>query len=50
MKFIFEQQFDKELLKNEKRRTTILLTIFSVAVAFRLLNIVLVKQKGDEDC
>ena len=41
MNFVFQQQFDRELLHSERRRTIILIVIFSTAVAFRWVNIFL---------
>jgi adenylate cyclase len=41
MNFVFQQQFDRELLHSERRRTIILVVIFSAAVAFRWVNLFL---------
>lgn len=41
MNFVFQQQFDRELLYSERRRTIILIVIFSAAVAFRWVNMFL---------
>jgi adenylate cyclase len=38
MNFIFKQQFGLELLRSEKRRTIILITIFFLATLLRLVN------------
>lgn len=41
MNFVFQQPLDRELLHSEKRRTVILIVIFSTAVAFRWVNLLL---------
>ncbi|HKO80250.1 MAG TPA: adenylate/guanylate cyclase domain-containing protein [Chitinophagaceae bacterium] len=41
MNFVFQQQFDRELLHSERRRAIILIVIFSAAVAFRWVNMFL---------
>jgi adenylate cyclase len=44
-KNIFQEQYEKELLQSEKRRILILLTIFSLALAARLVNLVVPLSK-----
>lgn len=45
---IFQEQYGKELLQSEKRRIMILLTIFSLALVVRLVNLVVpLSPKGD---
>lgn len=47
-KKIFQEQYGKELLQSEKRRILILLTIFSLALVARLVNLVVpLSPKGD---
>jgi adenylate cyclase len=41
MNFIFQQQFDRELLHSERRRTIIVIVIFSAAITFRWINLFL---------
>lgn len=38
MKSIFQNQFDLELLRSERKRTLILITLFSFAVAYRIID------------
>ena len=44
MKFVFEQKLDQELLLSEKKRTIILIAIFSMASIFRLADVFLFKM------
>lgn len=47
-KEVFQEQYGKELLQSEKRRILILLTVFSLALVARLVNLIVpLSQKGD---
>ena len=47
-KNIFQEQYGKELLQSEKRRILILLTIFSLALVARVVNLFVPLSKGGD--
>jgi adenylate cyclase len=47
MKLTFQQQLDEELLRSERRRTIIVISIFLFAMAYRLVDLYFFKQDGD---
>lgn len=46
MKFIFQQQFNEVLLRSEKKRTTILIGIFTFAICLQTVNFLFLEQTG----
>ena len=44
MKLSFQQQLNAELLRSERKRTLIIISIFSFAAGYRILNVILFKQ------
>lgn len=47
MEFVFQQKLDQELLRSEKRRMIILISLFSVAVLFRILDMFVFKMEQE---